>query len=241
MRSTNLFWVKLLRLQSHLGGEEAPSYSFLLPNVCTHREKGRKWGGQYWSLTDQWLTLTVAMAAECLISILCGNAINSFFPPSLSKIPSSFLWHLTSRKLWLAISHSVNQHVYTFCRTKHSLWPFHRFPSMFSACVSVISMWDKVDCTASGLHFFHHHGEHLSSYNIWSTWEWGKNGAQWWNSLLDWNALIKTHTEHNVSGKQEGWGRQEVFIRIVSSEFSPIPVCVCLWVSWWWVSMRGCC
>ena len=49
-----------------------------------------KWGAHNWSLTNQWLTLTVAMAAECLISHLCLKAPNSFFPPPL--LLSSW-WH----------------------------------------------------------------------------------------------------------------------------------------------------
>ena len=68
-----------------------------------------------------------------------------------------------------------------------------------------------------------------------------------------------THIRHSVSSKQESCGRQEVFIRMVSSEFSGVPVCervqvfvsvcvcVCvgLWatlcVSGWPVSIVGRC
>lgn len=40
--------------------------------------------------------------------------------------------------------------------------------------------------------------------------------------------VIYTGMHHNVSGKQEICGRQEVFIRMVSSEFTSIPVCGCV-------------
>lgn len=161
MQSTNLIWDKLLWPQSHMRDEGAQSYS-MSASKCL-RLWGRWWEkvrGLYWSLADQWLTLTVAIASECLISLLCGNAVNSFVTPSSSKIPSpsSFLWHLTQRKLKLAIFHFVSK------EKSHSLETF----SPVSQHVLVFVCLPDV-----ALYFFHPYGD--------ATPKWPQDFEHWGN------------------------------------------------------------
>ena len=110
MQSTNLNWDS--SDHNHTCVMKGPSLTLSASKcLCVWGRRGKKVRGRYWSLLDQWLTLTVAIAAECLISLLRGNAINYFVTLSSFKIPSpsSLLWHLTQRKLKLAIFHFVSK------------------------------------------------------------------------------------------------------------------------------------